>query len=95
MRVLHGYGSMAAKPKEPALSTHLTSLFIDVPNQQYSRGDTVRSSRVKEEADDNLYKKALDVAVEADAQVLREDINIYRPAPKKVGYGGDIQILPS
>ena len=61
----------------------LSSLFNADSNKQYGRRDNVRKFGVKEEADEDVYQKVVDVDMKKGHQISKTDINICHRVPSR------------
>ena len=69
-------------PEQYPFTGKLSSLFNADSNEQYGRRDNGRIFGLKEEADEDVYQKVVDVAMKV-GQISKTDISICHRVPSK------------
>ena len=67
--------------EQSPITGKLSSLFNADSIEQYGRRDNVRIFGVKEEADEDVYQKVVDVAMKVGHQISKTDISICHRVP--------------
>ena len=69
--------------EQSPITSKLSSLFNADSNEQYGRRDNIRIFGVKEEADEDVYQKVVDVARKVGHQISKTDISICHRVPSR------------
>ena len=70
-------------PEKSSISVELSSLFNADSNEQYGRRDNVRIFGVKEETNEDVYQKVIDVAEKTGYQISKTDFSVCYRVPSR------------